>query len=487
MRNKLLNAQQKEAIETICGPLLVVAGAGSGKTTCLIERTNHMVEKGVSPNEILLLTFTNKAVDEIKERLKEEGVSNVSTHTFHSFCLQVLSNELPNKFRLISDIERSKLIYTFSKGQRLTPNEIKTIEKNILFYKNEINYPNIVKNEKILNFIDWNKIESQEKNMELTKETKFVFSNYQTYLEKEQLMDLDDLIFKTILLFSEHPEILEKYQDMYRYISVDEFQDTNHIQYVLIKQLASKYKNIAVVGDDFQSIYGFRNADIRNILSFENDFASTKVVKLEANYRSTNIIVEASNELIKKNENQMDKTLVSEKESKEKITFLSGNSFESEAKQVVKHIKKIMVKTELDKIAVLYRYHHYSNALQEVLESENIPFSIVQDDQYDETISTENSIKLLTAHSAKGLEFDCVFVIGCSEGTFPGYHAVNNNELLEEERRLFYVAMTRAKEKLYLSYAINHKVNKKDGSFFIKEMKPSRFLSEFKKKYRELK
>jgi DNA helicase-2/ATP-dependent DNA helicase PcrA len=280
-----LNQQQQEAVETMEGPLLILAGAGSGKTTVAIQRIVHLIQSGVSPKNILAVTFTNEAVNELKERLEqaigEEKAKEVWIHTFHSLCTRMLKEENKEGFKIVDEFESLRLMNQLVMKQKYDRKIAEEVYKNISSFKSEMVSPKTLATSKSNNsYIDWEKVQNMKKSMKHYMETVELYPLYQNTLKEKRSLDLDDLVLVVVRLLLTNQSMLEKYQEKFQFITADEFQDTNKVQYVLLKLLTDKYRNFAAVGDDFQSIFGFRNADIRNILSFEEDFKQAKILKL---------------------------------------------------------------------------------------------------------------------------------------------------------------------------------------------------------------
>ncbi len=606
-----LNREQLVAAKTTEGPVLILAGAGSGKTRVLTHRIAHLIlDKNVSPWNILAITFTNKAAKEMKERVEKicgtQG-GEVWVSTFHSACVRILHREIEmlgysKEFTIYDDDDQLKLIAEILSARELSPKE---------FPPKEFKF--VIGDAK-------NKLQGPAKLKELatnSREELFadVYAEYEQRMRSSNALDFDDLLIKTVVLFHKFPEVCEKYAKRFKYIHVDEYQDTNMVQYRLIKQLASVWNNICVVGDDDQSIYGWRGADIRNILEFEKDFDNSVVVKLEQNYRSTNNILESANVVIANNEGRKNKHLWSDKGDGEKIRVEELSDGRSEAYFVVSEITENYKNgASYSDFSVLYRTNSQSRIVEEMLLGSGIPYSVYggqpfygrkevkdaiaylriltnPDDEialrriinvpkrglgdsaikeiadvalnsndsmlgavlssdfsvfsgrirtklqtfseliddlmtnsmlmapvdfidylldktglkamyeadksdeakdrlsnleelsnaaktyfYDNPEATlqdylvnialvsepeENdvfgnkrgNVTLMTLHSAKGLEFDTVFIIGMEEGIFPLSRAIDVKEELEEERRLCYVGITRAMRKLYLTHA----------------------------------
>jgi DNA helicase-2/ATP-dependent DNA helicase PcrA len=587
-----LNPSQKEAVTHVGSPLLLLAGAGSGKTRVLTHRVAYFIQQKIAkPSEILLLTFTNKAAEEMKQRttkllssIDNKPASTFFAGTFHSFCCRVLRVDghligIPSTFVIYDTNDQENLIKNVLHELDLTTKEFKP--SSVLYYieaaKNSFQTPKEVMAQSHGFWQDY---------------AGKIYSRYQQKMFEFHALDFNDLLFKTAELFLEHPEVLAKYQDIYKFIMVDEYQDTNQIQYLLTKLLAEKYKQITVVGDASQAIYGWRGADYRNLVSFTADFKNTKVVNLEENYRSTQIILDAANAVISKNNSHPVLKLFTQKKSSDKIKIFEAESEVSEADFVAQKIKFINdnFKIPLRNIAVLYRMNAQSRVLEESFLRSSIPYVLlggtrfyeraeIKDilsmlrfasnpadhiseeriekaigkrkkavlfehiknmelenltslqileslvvnsgylDKFDakdeedqkrienikelksvataypqlsaflENISLvqqeysiqekhkkkekRDGVKLMTFHSAKGLEFEVVFLVGFEEGILPHSRCLVNESEIEEERRLCYVGITRAKDYLYISYA-----NKR--LFFGKSSlnEPSRFLAD---------
>lgn len=609
-----LNDRQKEAINITEGPLLVLAGAGSGKTKVLTTKVAYLVlEKNVAPSNILAITFTNKAAKEMKERiLSMVGAVGykIQISTFHSFGLSILQKHydklgLSKNFTILDSDDSNVVIKGILKDRNYDENYrvIKSIisnNKNALV--DSVEFERFVGNDYDEMVLD-------------------VYRRYEERLKRNNSVDFDDLLMLPIVLFRKYPSVLKEYQEQYKYILIDEYQDTNEAQYLLAKMISSKYKNICVVGDDSQSIYSWRGSNYKNILNFEKDYPDCKTVYLEQNYRSTKTIIEASNELIKNNVHRKDKNLWTENEEGVKIEYHTALNEKDEAYYVIKQINQLLdSKIKLSSIAILYRTNAQSQNLEKELVLSNIPYKVIgsvyfynrkeikdlmaylkliynKDDdvslmriinvprrkigkttldklkdkanslnislydatemgkelefkqlieelrkQKDEmtlvsfielvldktglikelenegTIEAESRIEnlkefktiaiqfeenygiisledflneislvadvteykdnegvtLMTVHSAKGLEFDNVFIVGLEESIFPHLNSFENKEQLEEERRLCYVALTRAKKRLWLVNAeartiYGNKV-KNPESRFIKEI-----------------
>ena len=630
-----LNARQVEAVIHKDGPMLVLAGAGSGKTTVLIARVERLIESGVRPWNILTITFTNKAADELKNRLVAKlgtEAADVFASTFHSMCVRILRRDgekigIPKSFTIYDADDSLRVVKKCLKAINLDEKQFapRPIAGAISHAKESLEQPKelAAKAEKTGDFRQ--KIVAR------------VYTEYQKELHEAGALDFDDLLCETVRLFRESPETLEYYQNRWRYIMVDEYQDTNHVQYMLVALLAQKYKNICVVGDDDQSIYKFRGATIENILSFERQFPGAKVVRLEQNYRSTQNILSAANKVIEHNLERKGKTLWTANGDGSKITVRRCVDEDSEASFVAdKVLDGVSVGKKYSDFAVLYRMHAQSNSIEHAFTRAGIPYKIIgglrfyerkeikdllaymsvitnpadnlrlvriinepkrgigdttvaaaerlsdatglslfeifeHADEYadlsrrsavlmhfTETIKSlaeeaesfdaesffdslcektgyldmlraqgaegegriENigelktnlmkyeeaaeqpelagfleevalytdldrmeetdSVLMMTLHSAKGLEFPSVFVVGMEEGVFPGMQAIYDMNEMEEERRLAYVGMTRAKRNLYLTAAASRMIFGQTNHNRI-----SRFIEEIPDEYKE--
>lgn len=565
-----LNEKQKEAVSHGRGPLLITAGAGSGKTKTLVNRLVHLLKSGVAPEKILAITFTNKAAKEMQARAtnylqpttnsKDEVVgrrlSVVSPFigTFHSFGVKILKNEA-NYFK------RTKNFTIFDYDDSLSL--IKKIIKEKNLSKDRYNPIGILG--QISNYkSEVTDIDALNPETAFELKTIEIFQQYESSLQKSNAFDFDDLITKPVQLFNAQPDILAKYQNQYEYILIDEYQDINTAQYQLIKLLAQQHQNIFAIGDDAQSIYKFRGSDFRNFLNFEKEWPKAKVIKLEQNYRSTSVIVSASSAVIKNNKQQKPKELWTQNEEGDLIKITAYENAEEEAWGICGKILELMRTGEaLGEIAVLYRTNAQSRAIEQALIQNKIPYEIygglkfyarkeIKDlvagiryaynpkdeasierldknftkakskiifeklpeltkeltlvqiisyfmestdypeylvknyknpsermenvnelinfaSQYDDPHKfledvglmsasdgkpklLKNSIKLITVHAAKGLEFNNIFLAGCNEGLLPHQQSFFSSEEIEEERRLMYVAMTRARKKLFISF-----------------------------------
>ena len=641
---KDLNEAQLNAVLKIDGPSMVIAGAGSGKTRVLTYKIVHLVENGVDPFEILALTFTNKAAREMKLRISsmigESESKNIWMGTFHSVFAKILRFEA-HKIGFTSDFT----IYDTQDSERLISSIIKekALDKDVYRAKSIRNRISTLKN----NFITVNgyfaNIELVESdNLSRKPETGNIYKEYSERLIKSNSMDFDDLLMKTNELLNNYPEVLAKYQEKFKYILVDEYQDTNNSQYLIVKSLSDKYQNICVVGDDAQSIYSFRGANINNIINFRNDYDEVEVFRLEQNYRSTKNIVNAANSVINQNKNKIDKEVWTDNDFGDRVEVRANESDIAEARSLCQKIVSLN-NTNFSNIAILYRTNAQSRPIEDSLRLNKIPYQIfggvsfynrkeikdilaylrlivnssdeeslkriinypargigqvtinkiilaakkydltlyetiqknnelsiglsnsvliklqnfidlidvfkiqnqklnafdltkeviekikiidelkkddspegisrvenvqellngirdfIEDqkelvdsnDKLSEFLSTvslstdfdienedKDKVSLMTLHLSKGLEFKHVFIVGLEEDLFPSALSYNTRSELEEERRLFYVGITRAKENLYLSYANSRY---RWGKLIYCE--ESRFLNEIDKEY----
>lgn len=614
---KNLNKEQIEAVKTIDGPVLVMAGAGSGKTKVLTTRIAYLIEEGIPSYNILAITFTNKAAAEMRDRVSNL-IGDVSSFigTFHSLGVRIIRENhdvlgLPNNFTIIDSDDTNTIIKKLLKEMNLDSKQYSPsyVRNRISFIKNQM----LTDGELDRLF-----------NTPMDKVVVEVYHRYNNKLKTSASVDFDDLLLLPVNLFKERKDILEYYQDKYRYILIDEYQDTNPVQYKLSVMLSNKYKNIFVVGDMNQSIYAFRQADFRNISNFERDFKGAKVIKLEHNYRSTNNILSAANEVIKHNTERKDLKLFSDNGDGVKIKYMRAYDEKHEIALVIDEIKHLLSEGyKNEDIAILYRTNAQSRAIEDVFLAKGIPYKvfgsyyfynrkeikdlisylrliynphdeislrrvintpkrgigesaiaaieerakqqnismfdaletrkelefkeIIEDlikrseslsltELIDEVLErsgmkkelesskaledeirlenlmevksitasfeertgsanlgdfleevsliadisnhTEDGdvVTLMTLHSAKGLEFPVVFLVGMEEGLFPHNMSLMENNL-EEERRLCYVGITRAKERLYLTNAKRRMLYGKDNMNM-----PSRFISEIDEK-----
>ncbi|MGE4169213.1 MAG: ATP-dependent helicase [Candidatus Margulisiibacteriota bacterium] len=615
-----LNTQQQEAIAHSAGPLLIIAGAGSGKTMVLTHKIRHLIQtQGLSPNAILAITFTNKAAKEMKERVRTllgETQPQPWIATFHAFCAEVLRKEFHHLGR-----SQSFVILDSGDQQRILKDIIKSNNLDEDLYSAAVVSARIsgLKN-KLVSPEDYRNPSRRDYDGKLAD----VYQAYQYRLRQNNAMDFDDLIFGVTTLFVTHPAVLEHYQNRFRSILVDEYQDTNHAQYILVQLLAKRHQNLCVVGDFDQNIYSWRGANIQNILNFEQDYPTATVIRLEQNYRSTQTILDAANAVIENNTQRQPKVLWTDNNPGTPIVVYGAKSDFDEAEWITHTIEDQLKTHDANDVVILFRTNAQSRALeeqlqrksmayrligglkffaraeikdfiaylrlivnpqdriafarvanrptrgmgevtvqtllmasqdqgltfQELLAQGNLPLrnkaniqtfldwvetqhqhlkagafanlgdllkQILDDTQYatwlgqdpatkdekldnlyeliamghaetdaeaflnrlalatdgDQTESTHSAVTLMTIHHAKGLEFPIVFVCGLEEKTFPHIRSLHNDSELEEERRLCYVALTRAKEKLFLTYSGRRQVF---GEVSLHE--PSRFLAE---------
>ncbi len=642
-----LNNPQIEAVTTVEGPVMVIAGAGSGKTKALTHRIAYMIQEGINPFSIMALTFTNKAAKEMKDRIMKlvdpHAARNVWMGTFHSIFARILRIEAQHlgftpDFTIYDTDDSKQLINAILKERELDTKAYpaKYILHRISMAKSALYTPE-----------DYcNNFEIQQQDVRANKPLiGEIFKTYNNRLQRANAMDFDDILFYTNVLLRDFPEILYKYQQRFEYILVDEYQDTNYAQYLIIRRIAAMRENICVVGDDAQSIYGFRGANIQNILNFKNDYPEQRLIRLEQNYRSTKTIVNAANSVIDHNKDQIKKKVWSDKEEGELITVLRATSDNEEGTLVANSIFGYKMSRQLNNkdFAILYRTNSQSRSLEEALRKQDIRYRIYgglsfydrkevkdllayfrvvinphdeqallriinypargigkttierlmvvaderkqaiwdviasdeepmpkdfnsgtvsklrnfatmiksfqtllnkqnaielakhicntvgiikdlkeddtpeglsrvqnieellnaimefSDKQVDEVTGEQNEVTLnkfmedvalltdqdkkndedddyvtlMTIHSAKGLEFPYVYIVGLEENLFPGIQSLSTREDLEEERRLFYVALTRAETKLVLSYAESRY---RWGNLTLSE--PSRFIEE---------
>ena len=373
-----MNPEQAEAVRTTEGPLLIMAGAGSGKTRVLTHRIAYLVvEKEVYPSKILAITFTNKAAREMRERvdgLLGEGTSqSMWVSTFHSMCVRILRRNIDRlgyskSFTILDSADQLSVVKSILKDDNIDPKKYdpRAILNIISSAKNEL-----ITAERF--------VAKMNANNPFEKVAGQVYQAYEKRLRKNESLDFDDLIMMTITLFERVPDVLEYYQNKFQYIHVDEYQDTNHSQYKLVQMLAKKFRNICVVGDSDQSIYRWRGADITNILSFEKDYEDAKVIMLEQNYRSTQRILQAANEVIENNKSRYPKRLHTNNPEGEKVTLYKASNEQDEAQFVIETIQKMMKNDgrTYDDFAILYRTNAQSRVMEEMLVKANMNYQIV--------------------------------------------------------------------------------------------------------------
>lgn len=369
--NFKLNKQQQLAVDAVDGPILVIAGAGSGKTRVLTARICHLIEIGVNPYNILAITFTNKAANEMKERIERQlGYSDVWTSTFHSMCARILRMDCERigyskDFTIYTDLESERVV------KRILQDYPQADPKNKGDYLWHISRAKTL----ALSPDDYyDTIKDSDSDAYNVAE---VYRRYETELKKCNCLDFDDLLLKTVLLFSTCPDVLEKYQNRFHYINVDEFQDTNKLQYDIVKMLSKKHGNLFVVGDEDQSIYSWRGAEIRNILDFPKDFKGAKVFKLEQNYRSTTSILKAANNVIKNNSNRNEKTLWSEINQDDSIEYYEAYNDRDEATRVARAIDTLHRKgAPYSEMAILVRANSVTRGFEEEFNLHGIPYKV---------------------------------------------------------------------------------------------------------------
>lgn len=370
-----LNKEQQQAVKHTDGPLLIMAGAGSGKTRVLTHRIAYLLgEKDVAPRNVLAITFTNKAAREMRGRVRQlvgAGSEQIWVSTFHSMCVRILRRDIDrigysSNFSILDSSDQVSVIKQVLKDLNMDPKKFvpKAMLGQISGAKNELMTPEAY-NQKVGNFYE--------------RQVGQVYEGYQKMLQKNQSLDFDDLIMQTIHLFKRVPEVLEYYQRRFQYIHVDEYQDTNHAQYSLVKQLANRFQNLCVVGDSDQSIYRWRGADIENILSFEKDYPQARTVFLEQNYRSTKSILDAANHVIERNSGRKPKNLWTENTEGKNISYYQGATEQEEALYVTDKIQQLTWKEGFspNDIAILYRTNAQSRAIEDTLMKSNIAYQMV--------------------------------------------------------------------------------------------------------------
>src|SRR6266508_3552753 len=544
-----LNEAQREAVLATEGPVLVVAGAGSGKTRVLTHRIAHLVSTcGVKPQEILAITFTNKAAGEMRERLENilgDVAPRMWVMTFHAACGRILRREAPrlgyrSNFTIYDQADQVRLVKQCLEELERDPKRFvpRGIHAQISMAKNQLIGTEEYK-ARVASFYDQTVADA--------------YALYQRRLHSSNAVDFDDLLMLTVEVLERFPEALTRWQKAFRYVLVDEYQDTNHAQYRLLQLLAGQHRNVFAVGDPDQSIYAFRGADIRNILEFERDFGGGRLIALEQNYRSTNSILRAANSLITHNRERKPKNLWSELGEGDPVRVVEVEDEHAEARFVAAEVASLIEEGYAgSELAVFYRTNAQSRVLEDVLVRQEIPYQVIGgpkfyeraeikdaigylqviDNAYDavsltrianrprrgigdaslarlqtfadtqgislwealeradepslseflqqislfsdqDDLSAERSlVTLMTLHNAKGLEFRAVFLIGMEEGVFPHSRSLEEQGL-EEERRLAYVGLTRAKEQLTLSHAASRSLWGARGYNL-----PSRFLDE---------
>ena len=369
-----LNSAQRQAVLHKEGPLLILAGAGSGKTRVLTTRIAYLIENGVEPFRILAITFTNKAANEMKERLSsivgEKAVASLWVSTFHAACVRILRREIG-----ALDYQSNFIIYDTADQQTVIKNCLKELNLDEKKFTPRSVLAEISRAKNRLVLPDQYAREASNYYENIVSD---LYSLYQEKLKSANALDFDDLLILTVKLFKENPSVLQYYQNKFQYILVDEYQDTNHVQYILIKLLAAAHRNICVVGDPDQSIYGWRGADIQNILDFEEDYPDAVVIKLEQNYRSTKTILKAANQVINNNFDRKEKALWTENEEGEPIICFMGQDERHEAEYIADEIYRGHNKEDrpYKDFAVLYRTHAQSRPIEETFIRFGIPYEI---------------------------------------------------------------------------------------------------------------
>ncbi len=428
-----LNAKQTEAVKAIDGPVLVISGPGSGKTRCLTHRVAYLISQGIRPSSILSITFTNKAANEMKERIsllvnQKNTSSQPIIGTFHSICLRILRKEIPvlgyksnfsifdtnDQLSLVKRVMANLEIDSKKYNPRLILNKISKLKTDLIFPEN-------------YNPTDF-----------FTKIVSRVYNSYQTELKKMNGLDFDDLIVLTVKIFKQNPGVLEKYQNFWKYVLVDEYQDTSHDQYTLIKLLSAKSRNIFAIGDDAQSIYMFRDADIRNILNFQKDYPDAKVIFLEQNYRSTKTILAAAQNIISNNQTQVLKELWTENTKGEKIYVKETLNERAEAEFIVDKVDELLEKSgyKIQDFTILYRTHAQSRAIEEALITRGFPYQIVGGIRFYERKEIKDILAYLRfmVNPTDLISFERIYNVparGIGETTFNKIVAINEKDLIQ--------------------------------------------------------
>ena len=462
-----LNDKQKEAVFYSDGPLLILAGAGSGKTRVLTHRVAYLIhEKNVNPYNIMAITFTNKAAREMRDRINRligHGAEAVWVSTFHSACVRILRRYIDrigynNNFTIYDSDDQKTAIKAACKKLQVDTKFIKerAIMSAISMAKN-----NMITPEEYRNSADDIR----------TKIISKVYEEYQSRLKKNNALDFDDLLVKTIELFKSDKEVLMAYQDRLQYIMVDEYQDTNKVQFEFIKLLADKYKNICVVGDDDQSIYKFRGADISNILNFEQIFTGTKVIKLEQNYRSTKNVLEAANQVIAHNYSRKQKTLWTEREAGDLVEFRQLDNEYHEAEFIVNSIKDLIDENRYDykDIACLYRTNAQSRVIEEAMLKENIPYKIIGGQNFYQRKEIKDLIAYLKTISNGDDDFAVRRIINVPKRGIGATTIEKVQKYADDNNMSFYQALEDKKCRISLGSRAEGKVN--SFVYFIQRMK----------------
>ena len=373
MNLNMLNPQQRLAAETLEGPVLILAGAGSGKTRALTCRVANLMDHGVPAYQILALTFTNKAAKEMKERIVQlvgDQAEEAWISTFHSTCARILRRDIEKlgyarSFAIYDDDDQAAVIKEILKRQNIDEKflSVRDIKAKISDAKNKLMSPD-----------EWFRQTERDYRNQLVHD---VFVEYEKRLKGLNALDFDDLLVKTLELLADHPPVLDSYRKRFQYVLVDEYQDTNYAQYMLVKLLTDHSRNLCVVGDDDQSIYGWRGADIRNILDFEKDYPDATVIKLEQNYRSTANILDAANQVIANNAGRKEKVLWTEQGEGETIKLFAGGDEREEAAWVADRIRQLSRHGEpYGNMAILYRTNAQSRVIEDMLMRAAIPYKV---------------------------------------------------------------------------------------------------------------
>ncbi len=447
-----LNKAQKEAVLHTKGPLLVIAGAGTGKTKVITHRIANLIKNGVEPDKILAVTFTNKASKEMAERISgmTTGLKNIPTiATFHSISANILK-----KHGAKINVAANFSILDERQGLEIIESSIAELNFDKRQFKPDL----------MQKLISLKKSLASAGNL-FSERANLIYEKYEEKLKEQGALDFDDLVSKTISLFENFPEILKIYQEKWPHIHIDEYQDTDKAQHRLVQLLSQDSGNICAVGDEDQSIYGFRGADFTNILNFEKTWPSVKIITLERNYRSTKKILDAANAAIAKNKSRRPKNLFTKKDKGQRLSAFEAENEKKEADFTAETIKKILKEgSSSGTIAVLCRANFQFSPFEKSFREYSLPYQTAADQ--DDLMNNGKPIRLMTIHAAKGLEFKYVFIPGLEKGLFP--HSPN-----EEERRLFYVALTRGQKKIFLSWC------RFRNSFGAKQInQPSQFLSD---------
>ena len=406
MKFKNLNKEQKEAVELIGGPILIFAGAGSGKTRVLTHKIAYLVQEvGMPPENILAVTFTNKAANEMKKRVQQLlniDVSSMSVGTFHSISARILRKEIhrlgySNDFVIYDQDDSRTLIKGVIRDMMLDEKTFvpKAIQGHVSKYKNQMLDPEFI---------------SKTASGYFDEKLGEIYAQYQNSLQDNNALDFDDLLLKPLTLFNEHPARLDYYQKKFRYVLVDEYQDTNRPQFELVHALSNKHRDICVVGDDDQSIYSWRGADVNNILNFSEAFGDSKIIKLEQNYRSTKFILECAWSVVSRNSSRAEKKLWTDNDQGDKLSVIECNDERDESWKIIKVVRDESIKNNrgFDEIVILYRTNAQSRALEDVFRREGVPYQIIGGTKFYERKEIKDVIAYLRliVNSDDGISFD---------------------------------------------------------------------------------